>query len=171
LWWRISIRKSFSITKILLPDSIEIDDKGTLINAKPSMHRTFRGITIDWSDDHENMSDSICIKHEFDSNVIDESDLQHEKHLNPRISTFLGIKIDWSDEFKNASDSIRIKCEFDSNMIDESEKQFEKQFDPRISTLLGIKIDWSDEFENVSDSIRVKCEFDSNVIEERDLHS
>jgi hypothetical protein len=38
---------SFSITKISFPDSIEIDDKVTPINAKPSMNSTFRGITID----------------------------------------------------------------------------------------------------------------------------
>jgi hypothetical protein len=31
---------------------------------------------------------------EFDSNVIDESDIQYVKHDEPRISTFLGIKID-----------------------------------------------------------------------------
>jgi hypothetical protein len=30
--------------------------------------------------------------------VIDESDLQYEKHFDPRISTFLGIKIDLSDD-------------------------------------------------------------------------
>jgi hypothetical protein len=53
--------------------------------------------------------------------VIDEIDLQFEKHFDPRISTFLGIKIDWSDENENAPDSIRIKCDFDSNIIDESE--------------------------------------------------
>jgi hypothetical protein len=53
--------------------------------------------------------------------VIDESDLQHEKQFDPRISTFLGIKIDSSDEDENASDSIRVKCEFDSNVIDESD--------------------------------------------------
>jgi hypothetical protein len=33
------------------------------------------------------------INREFDSNVIDESDLQDEKHFEQRISTFLGIKI------------------------------------------------------------------------------
>jgi Arc/MetJ-type ribon-helix-helix transcriptional regulator len=85
------------------------------------MNRTFRGITIDWSDEYENASDSIRVKCEFDSNVIDESDLQHEKQDDPRISTFFGIKIDWSDEYENASDSIRVKCEFDSNVIDESD--------------------------------------------------
>jgi hypothetical protein len=53
--------------------------------------------------------------------VIDESDLQDEKHFHPRISTFLGIKIDLSFENENTSDSIRVKCEFDSNLIDESE--------------------------------------------------
>jgi hypothetical protein len=73
--------------------------------------------------------------------VIDESDLQDEKHFDPRISTVLGSKIDSSDESKNAADSIRVKSEFDSNVIDESEAQNEKHFDPRISTFLGIKID------------------------------
>jgi hypothetical protein len=73
--------------------------------------------------------------------VIDESDLQCEKHYDPRISTFLGIKIDSRDEFENASDSIRVKCEFDSNKIDDNESQLKKHFDPTISTLLGIKID------------------------------
>jgi hypothetical protein len=50
--------------------------------------------------------------------VIDESDLQYEKHFDPRISTLLGIKIDSSDENENTSDSIRIKHEFNSNIID-----------------------------------------------------
>jgi hypothetical protein len=53
--------------------------------------------------------------------VIDESDSQHEKQDDPRISTLFGIKIDSSDDPRNASDSIRVKCEFDSNVIDESE--------------------------------------------------
>jgi hypothetical protein len=82
---------------------------------------------------------------EGDSNEIDESELQNEKHFDPRISTFLGIKIDSSDENENASDSIRVKCEFDSNEIDESDSQDEKQADPRMSTFLGIKIDSSDD--------------------------
>jgi hypothetical protein len=30
--------------------------------------------------------------------VIDESDLQHQKHFKPTISTLLGIKTDWSDD-------------------------------------------------------------------------
>jgi hypothetical protein len=34
------------------------------------------------------------VKCEFDSNVIDESFPQREKHPDPRTSTFLGIKID-----------------------------------------------------------------------------
>jgi hypothetical protein len=34
------------------------------------------------------------VKCEFDSNAIDESDAQGEKHIDPRISTLLGIKID-----------------------------------------------------------------------------
>jgi hypothetical protein len=34
------------------------------------------------------------INREFDSNEIDESDLQREKHDDPRISTLRGISID-----------------------------------------------------------------------------
>jgi hypothetical protein len=132
------------------------------------MNWTFCGITIDWSDENENAADSIRVKHEFDSNMIDESDSQDEKQADPRISTLLGIKIDWSDDLKNARDSIRVKHEFDSNVIDESDSQDEKQADRRISTLLGIKIDWSDENENTPDSIRVKREFNSNTIDVSD---
>jgi hypothetical protein len=55
---------------------------------------TFRGITIDSSDEPANTNDSIRVKCEFDSNVIDERNLQYEKHFDRRISTFLGIKID-----------------------------------------------------------------------------
>jgi hypothetical protein len=49
--------------------------------------------------------------------VIDESDLQHEKQFDPRISTLLGIKIDCSDDPQNASDSIRVNCECDSHKM------------------------------------------------------
>jgi hypothetical protein len=52
------------------------------------------GIKIDRSGDLENVFDSIRDKREFDSNVIEESDSQNEKHFDPRISTLLGIKID-----------------------------------------------------------------------------
>jgi hypothetical protein len=45
------------------------------------------GITIDRSDDPKNASDSIRVNREFDSNEIDESSLQDEKHEEPRIST------------------------------------------------------------------------------------
>jgi hypothetical protein len=168
LWWIISMRRPFVTAKDLFAESIEIDDRVTPIKAEPSMNCTFRGIKIDWSDENENASGPIRVKCESDSNVIDESDSQYEKHFDPRMSTLLGIKIDWSDEDENANDSIRVKCEFDSNVIDESESQLEKHSDSRISTFLGIKIDWSDEHENDSDSIRFNCEFDSNVIDESD---
>jgi hypothetical protein len=49
---------------------------------------------IDSSDENENADDSIRANCEFDSNVIDESDLHHEKQFDSRISTFLGIMID-----------------------------------------------------------------------------
>jgi hypothetical protein len=37
--------------------------------------------------------DSIRVKCEFDSNVIDESEEQDEKHFDPRISILLPISI------------------------------------------------------------------------------
>jgi hypothetical protein len=82
------------MTNISLPISIEIEDNLTSRNAEPSMNSTFLGIMIDLSDEPENADDSIRVNCEFDSNVIDESDLQYEKQSDPRISTFLGIKID-----------------------------------------------------------------------------
>jgi hypothetical protein len=42
------------------------------------------------------MQEPILLK-EF-QNVIDESDVQFEKHDKPRVSTLLGIKIDCSDD-------------------------------------------------------------------------
>jgi hypothetical protein len=44
-----------------------------------------QGITIDSSDENENASDSIRVNCEFDSNEMDESDSQNEKHIDPRI--------------------------------------------------------------------------------------
>jgi hypothetical protein len=38
--------------------------------------------------------DSIRVNREFNSNEIDVSDLHHEKHDEPRISTLRGITID-----------------------------------------------------------------------------
>jgi hypothetical protein len=81
------------------------------------LNSTLRGIIIDRSDEYENTSDSIRVKYEFDSNVIDESDLQCEKHFDPRLSTLLGIKIDSSDEDENAADSICVNRDLDSNTM------------------------------------------------------
>jgi hypothetical protein len=49
------------------------------------------GIKIDSSDEDENAKDSIRVNREFDSNVIDEIELQYEKHFDPTISIFLPI--------------------------------------------------------------------------------
>jgi hypothetical protein len=76
---------------------------------------------IDSSDDDENANDSIRFNCEFDSNVIDESEEQFEKQLEPRISTFRGIMIGLSVDDENANDPIRNNRELDSNLIDESE--------------------------------------------------
>jgi hypothetical protein len=55
---------------------------------KPDEQRisTLDGITIDSSDEDENADDSIRVNRDLDSNEMDESDLQHEKHDEPRIS-------------------------------------------------------------------------------------
>jgi hypothetical protein len=66
--------------------------EGCLIALKAT-NKTVEGITMTISRSWT-ASDSIRVKREFDSNVIDESDLQDEKHFEQRISTFLGIKID-----------------------------------------------------------------------------
>jgi hypothetical protein len=52
------------------------------------------GINIDSSNEYSNAFDSIRVNLEFDSNEIDESDRQNEKHDEPRISTVFGIKMD-----------------------------------------------------------------------------
>jgi hypothetical protein len=49
------------------------------------------GIIIDLSDENENAYDSIRVNCELDSNEIDESDSQNEKHDEPRISIFDAI--------------------------------------------------------------------------------
>jgi hypothetical protein len=73
-------------------------------------------------------------KWDGNSNKTDESDLQFEKHDDPRISTEHGITIDSIAEHENASDSIRFNDDGDSNEIDESDLQYEKHDGPRIST-------------------------------------
>jgi hypothetical protein len=95
---------------------------------------------IDLSDDDENVDDSIRFNCEFDSNVIDGSDLQNEKQFELRISTFRGIMIDLNDDDENADDSISFNCEFASNAIDESNPEYEKQSDPITSKSLAISI-------------------------------
>jgi hypothetical protein len=71
-----------------------MDVMTTQLNADPSIDRTFRGIMIDRSDDLENADDSIRVIRDSDSNEIDESDSQYEKHDEQRSSTFRGIMID-----------------------------------------------------------------------------
>jgi hypothetical protein len=141
----LSIKNSFITSKIVFSASIEIESTITPAIADPSMNCTFRGITIDWSDEDENAFDSIRVNLESDSNVIVESDQQFEKHHEQIISTFRGITIDWSNENENASDSIRTNFESDSNVINESNLQPEKHDEQRISIFCGITIDWSDE--------------------------
>jgi hypothetical protein len=74
LWSTISISKSSRITNLSFPLSIEIDDTSTFWKAEPSINRTPRGITIDWSEESENASDSIRVNREFDSNDTSSSE-------------------------------------------------------------------------------------------------
>jgi hypothetical protein len=78
---------------------------------------------------------------EFDSNEIDESDLQFKKHDEQRISTSRGIVIDLRPQELNTFDSMRFSRESFSNEIDESDLQNEKHDEQRISTSRGIVID------------------------------
>jgi hypothetical protein len=55
---------------------------------------TFRGISIDSSDENENARGSILVNRELDSNEADESDLQLEKDNDRRNSTFRGMSHD-----------------------------------------------------------------------------
>jgi hypothetical protein len=84
--------------------------------------------------EYVNAHDSIRLNDDGDSNEMDESDLQREKHDNSRISTCHGIKIDLRFEYVNAHHSIRFNDDGDSNEIDESDSQYSKHNDPRIST-------------------------------------
>jgi hypothetical protein len=116
------------------------------------------GITINSSDECKNADDSIRVKREFDSNVIDESDLQFEKHSEPTISTFCGIMIDLSDDDENANDSIRVKCEFDSNVIDEViytmknsvNQEFQHCLELRLIEVMNMKIQMIQFMSNVN---------------------
>jgi hypothetical protein len=58
---------------------------GRTIEIKPPKLNVSSGIRL---------SLTFGVNHEFDSNVIYESDLQYEKHLDPSISTLFGIMID-----------------------------------------------------------------------------
>jgi hypothetical protein len=111
----------------------------------PSVDHNFLYIWASAKVSSMNRRDSSGSNCEGWANEIDESDLQNEKHEEPRIWTVEGIIIDWSDENENATDSIRVNCELDSKEIEESDSQDEKHFEPRIWTLLGIKIDWSND--------------------------
>jgi hypothetical protein len=91
------------------------------------------------SDEHRKSFDLIRRNCEFDSNSIDKSDLQSEKHEEPRSETWHRIKIELSFDDKNTNDSI----------CDESDAELAKHCESRISTLRGIKIDFSDENEKL----------------------
>jgi hypothetical protein len=57
-----------------------------------------REIIIDFSEDLQNVRDSIRFNLKSDSFEIDESDLQSEKQRKPRISTVRGMTIDFNED-------------------------------------------------------------------------
>jgi hypothetical protein len=71
----------------------------------------------------QNASISIRDNLELDSNVIEESDLQFEKHRPPKNSTDSGIMISIKPVPENASASTRDNLELHSNRIEESDLQ------------------------------------------------
>jgi hypothetical protein len=77
----------------LLSASTEIDFNGVFTKAESAINSTFRGIIIDLRFENENAFNSIRFNDDGDSNEIDESDLQCEKHDDPRISMKCGITI------------------------------------------------------------------------------
>jgi hypothetical protein len=77
----------------VFPVSIKIDDIFTLTNADPSINCTFRGRTIDSSDEYENASRSIRVNLESDSNAIDESDFLNLQLVKVPASSDRGTQI------------------------------------------------------------------------------
>jgi hypothetical protein len=67
---------------------------------------TEHGIKIDSRFENKNAFDSIRFNDDGDSNEIDESDLQFEKHNDPRISTKFGIR----RSFPISNPQINLEC-------------------------------------------------------------
>jgi heat shock protein HspQ len=139
-------------------------------NASPAMNTTLSGSKTKSRVVPAKAVDSIRDS-ELDSNEIDESDLQNEKHDEQRISTFRGIVIDLRPEKWNAYDSMCLSCESFSNEIDESDSQNRKHDEQRISTFRGIVIDLRPDKPNAFDSMRFSRESFSNEIDESDLQN
>jgi hypothetical protein len=90
--------------------------------------------------ENENAFASMRFSRESFSNEIDESDRQHKRHDEQRISMFRAIVIDLRVESWNAYDLMRFSQESFSNEIDESDPQYEKHDEQRISMFRAIVI-------------------------------
>jgi hypothetical protein len=86
----------------------------------------------------EKSHEQICFNDDGNSKETDESDWQHEKQRNPRISTEHGTTIDSSFADENVRDSICFNDDADSDEMDESEFDEEEPDDKRISIEQGI---------------------------------
>jgi hypothetical protein len=71
-----------------------IDEKCTFPKAEPVTNRPPHGTKIDSSDEYKNASDPIFVDRQSDSNEIDGSDSQDEKHDKQALPTLDRIKID-----------------------------------------------------------------------------
>jgi hypothetical protein len=125
----------------------------------------------------------------LDSNKIDESDLQYEKHDEQRISISHGIvtsspqpkyRINFEPDESRTNDESTMKREFpDSMEIERFERlkilkrsEISENAEPSIkSTPRGSVIDLRPERENAFDSMRRNSESGSNDIDESDLQS
>jgi hypothetical protein len=96
------------------------------------------GITISVSPLTQNANSSIRTNFDSDSNVTDESDLQHQKQYSPSDSTDDGITRSVSPLSWNADASIRNNLDEFSKIIERNLAHFRKHFDGMNSIDEGI---------------------------------
>jgi hypothetical protein len=95
-----------------------------------------------------NAISSIHDNRDPDSNQIEESDPQSQKHSLPKTSSDAGIMISTKPVRLNAHFSIRDNLDPDSNVTEESNLHSEKHPSPKTSIDLGIRTNVKPVFEN-----------------------
>jgi hypothetical protein len=92
--------------------------------------------------------DSIRVNREFDSNEIDKSDSQNEKHFEQRISPLDGRTIDLSDGYENTDDSIRVNRDLIQmkltkvidNLKNKMNKEFQHWMESQLIEVMNLKM-------------------------------